>query len=109
MIHRSPAALLARIESLIWDGHDEAAKAAGFSVVRTGRWQRRYRHPRITVALAAAAAREADELAAPLERAVRSVPAIALGGLPELGIVGAAAVPHSAAGLGPRLDWRLPR
>ena len=66
--HISPA-LLARVESLLWDRQDERNKAAGFQVVRTGRWQRRYRHPRIAIALAAAAARAADEAAYPMERA----------------------------------------
>ena len=64
-----PLLLAERIEHLLWDSHDERVKAAGFQVTRTGRWQRRYRHPRITIALAAAAARAADETAFPLERA----------------------------------------
>ncbi len=69
MARRMSPALLARVESLLWDSHDETAKAAGFQVARTGRWQRRYRHPRFAIALAAAAARAADESAFPLERA----------------------------------------
>jgi hypothetical protein len=69
MSRRVSPALLARVESLLWDSHDEKAKAAGFQVVRVGRWQRRYRNPRITIALAAAAARAADESADSLERA----------------------------------------
>jgi murein endopeptidase len=61
MARRISPALLARVESRLWDAHDENAKAAGFQVTRTGRWQRRYRHPRIAIALAAAAARAADD------------------------------------------------
>ncbi len=62
---RISPALLARVESLLWDAHDENAKAAGMQVTRTGRWQRRYRNPRIAIALAAVAARTAERNTGP--------------------------------------------
>jgi hypothetical protein len=61
--------LAAWIESALWDRHDARAVAAGFQVTRVGRWTRRYRHPRMTSALAAIAAGEADSAADRSERA----------------------------------------
>jgi hypothetical protein len=59
--------LLARVESLLWDAQDEQLKAQGFQVAKPSQWTRRYRNPRITIALAAAAARTADASAPTLE------------------------------------------
>lgn len=53
--------LLQHIEAALWAAHDERAKAAGLQVTRLSRWSRRYRNPRVTIALAAVAARPADE------------------------------------------------
>ena len=63
-VNPMPAAvrLADRTERALWDGPDARAAAAGFQVVRLGRWQRRYRHPRMAMALAAVAARDVDEL-----------------------------------------------
>lgn len=52
--------LLDHIESALWDSQDTLAAAQGWQVTRVGRWSRRYRHPRLTIALAAIAARAAD-------------------------------------------------
>jgi hypothetical protein len=49
-----------RIESALWGRQDILAAAQGFQVARVGRWTRRYRHPCLTIALAARAARDAD-------------------------------------------------
>jgi hypothetical protein len=53
--------LLAAVEARLWDVHDEHLKAKGFQVAKPSRWTRRYRNPRIVVALAAAAARLAED------------------------------------------------
>lgn len=37
--------LLDRLEARIWISHDARMLAAGWEVVRLGRWQRQYRHP----------------------------------------------------------------
>jgi hypothetical protein len=49
-----------RIESALWDRQDTLAAAQGWQITRVGRWTRRYRHPRLTISLAAVAARAAD-------------------------------------------------
>lgn len=53
-----------RVESVLWVRHDVRAVVAGLQVTRTGRWTRHYRDPRLAIALAAIAARAADEGAA---------------------------------------------
>jgi hypothetical protein len=50
-------ALADRIETALWGRQDTAAAALGFQVTRVTRWTRRYRHPRLAIALAARAAR----------------------------------------------------
>lgn len=52
-----------RIEAAIWNRHDVRQEAAGFQVIRLGRWTRRYRHPYLYLAIAAYAEREAAEQA----------------------------------------------
>ena len=58
------ARLADRAERLVWQRHDTRAVAAGMQVTRTGRWTRQYRDPRLAMALAAIAARAADQGAA---------------------------------------------
>jgi hypothetical protein len=53
--------LLARVEALLWDTHDEQLKGYGFQVAKPSPWTRRYRNPRIVIALATAAARIAED------------------------------------------------
>ena len=46
-----------RIEAALWHRQDTAAAARGWQVTCVTRWRRRYRHPRLAIALAARAAR----------------------------------------------------
>jgi hypothetical protein len=60
--------LLDRAERLLWEEQDAAKLAAGWQVVKLGRWHRTYRHP----ALVAAAVRSQQRRRRPtriLERA----------------------------------------
>jgi hypothetical protein len=55
---------LDRLESRLWDQQDAEARAEGFTVTRSGRWSRTYRHPAgVAAALARARATEAADAA----------------------------------------------
>ncbi len=45
------------IEAALWCRQDTAGAARGWQITRVGRWHRRYRNPRLAIALAARAAR----------------------------------------------------
>ncbi|SHN32700.1 hypothetical protein [Cryptosporangium aurantiacum] len=64
---RTAPTFLDRIETRIWARPDSRMRAAGWEVVRLGRWRRQYRHPRY---LAAARAQHAAEQCAPAEHVV---------------------------------------
>ena len=42
--------LLDRAERLLWEEQDAAKLAAGWQVIRIGRWHRKYRHPALVAA-----------------------------------------------------------
>jgi hypothetical protein len=52
------------VERLLWQRQDDALAAAGWQVVRVGRWQRRYRHPALLRAATAHGARQRQRRAA---------------------------------------------
>ena len=44
--------LLDRVEQLLWAEQDAAKTAAGWQVIKVGRWSRTYRHPAVVAARA---------------------------------------------------------
>jgi hypothetical protein len=44
--------LLDRVEQLLWAEQDAAKAAAGWQIIKIGRWHRTYRHPAVIAARA---------------------------------------------------------